>query len=118
MWLTILLTAGVVLFAGVAVAGWYAWNNLTSARRDAAKVERAGFTRRQVALSSGTTLTYSEGPASGRALVLIHGQGSARQSYDRALPLLAKCFHVFAVGAATLSAASILAPRDRRSSWR
>ena len=82
MLLTIARSAGAAGGVAGAAAGSYAWNNLTYTRRDAGKVVRAGFTRRQITLSNGTTLVYSEGPAAGHALALIHGLGSAEQSYE------------------------------------
>jgi pimeloyl-ACP methyl ester carboxylesterase len=91
--------AATIAAAGV-VLGGYGWNNVTSARRSAARVRAAGFVAKQVTVSSGTTLSYSEGPPAGPALVLIHGQASARHTYDRVLPALSINFHVFAVDVA------------------
>jgi pimeloyl-ACP methyl ester carboxylesterase len=97
------LTAGAfattIAAAGVAFGG-YAWNNVTSAHRSAARVMAAGVVSKHVTLSSGTTLSYSEGPPAGPALVLIHGQASARHTFDRVFPALSVNFHVFAVDVA------------------
>lgn len=100
MLLTILGSGGAALAVGLTAASWYAWNNVTYARRDASRASKAGFVERQITLHSGTTLTYSEGPGSGVAVLLLHGQGSARQSYDRVLPALAKDFHVYTLDVA------------------
>jgi pimeloyl-ACP methyl ester carboxylesterase len=93
----VLITA--ILAAGAAFSG-YAWNNLTRARRSAAGVRAAGVVSKRITLASGTTLSYSEGPPAGPAMLLIHGQGSARQTYDLVLPALARNFRVFAVDVA------------------
>jgi pimeloyl-ACP methyl ester carboxylesterase len=89
-----------VAAATALAVGAYAWNNTTSSRRAAARVRRAGFAQRRATLASGVTLSYAEGPDTGPPLLLVHGQGSARQTYDRALPALARNFHVFVVDVA------------------
>ncbi|WP_191089739.1 alpha/beta fold hydrolase [Nesterenkonia ebinurensis] len=89
--------AGTTAAVGGAAAAGYAGNNLTYARRDAARANRAGFRDKRITLRTGTTFAYSEGPDSGPSLLLLHAQGSARQSYDRVLPALAEHFHVYAV---------------------
>lgn len=92
------LIGGIVLTlaAGTAALSGYAWNNATYAARDARKVLRAGYAERRVTLPSGTRLGYVEGPDAGPPVVLLHGQSSAWQSYNRVLPDLAADFHVFA----------------------
>lgn len=91
--------AGIAVAAGAGLGG-YAWNNLTSAHRAVTAVRRTGYVDRRAVLAGGTALAYSEGPPGGPAVLLIHGQGSARQSYDRVLPELARRFHVYAVDVA------------------
>ena len=42
------------------------------------------------------TLNYAEGPASGPAMVLLHGLSLWRQSWDALIPELTSSWHVFA----------------------
>lgn len=91
---------GGVIAAGAAGTGLYAWNNSTYAARARAAVSRAGYVERTHELSNGTRLSYAEGPANGPAVLLIHGQGAAWESYAPVLPDLAKDFHVFAIDVA------------------
>ncbi len=90
-------TLGALVAAGAGALGVYAWRNVTAARRGRRAVVRAGFVERRHTLPSGTTLNYAEGPANGPAVVLVHGQAVAWESYAPVLPDLARDFHVFAV---------------------
>lgn len=97
---TILGTAvGTVVVGGLGV-GLYAWNNTTFAKRSRAAAAQAGYVEHTHELANGTRLNYAEGPANGPAVLLIHGQGSAWESYAPALPGLAQDFHVFAIDVA------------------
>lgn len=58
---------------------------------------KAGFEEKQVTLPDGSVINYAEGPNNGEALLLIHGQTGAWESYTSVLPELRKNWHVFAV---------------------
>jgi pimeloyl-ACP methyl ester carboxylesterase len=90
-------TAAAVTLAAGGAFGWYAWNNTSYARRDAARVHAAGYLQRSHTLSSGINLAYAEGPDNGPPVLLLHAQTSAWQTYNRVLPGLAWDFHVFAI---------------------
>ncbi|MGB2920182.1 MAG: alpha/beta hydrolase [Mycobacterium sp.] len=92
--------SGTAVVVGGAAVGFYARNNATYAVRDFKAVTKAGFTEHGHTLPSGTRLNYAEGPANGPAVLLIHGQGGAWESYAPVLPRLAQEFHVFAVDVA------------------
>src|SRR5690625_7830903 len=79
-------TLGALVAAGSGALGLYAWNNTTYARRQRRAVARAGFVERRHTLPSGTTLNYAEGPADGPAVLLVHGQAVAWESYAPVLP--------------------------------
>lgn len=90
---------GIILLIGIALSV-YAYNNLHYDDVDMKKVWRAGYTEKQVTLSSGTVLNYAEGPdeqGNKTPLLLIHGQAMAWEDYARVLPELAKTYHVYAV---------------------
>ena len=80
-----------------AAYGGYRWNNVTYAARDRRRALRAGFRETRPVVPDGPVLNVAEGPAGGPRLLLVHGQGSAWESYARVLPALAEQFHVFAV---------------------
>ena len=91
----IVLAIGLV--AGGAFIGRFAYNNLETYDRFAAKVEKAGFVEKQ-AVIDGVTLNYAEGPANGQPpLLIIPGQGSDWKSYGEVLPDLADEVHVYAI---------------------
>lgn len=58
---------------------------------------KAGYVEKQVTLEDGSVINYAEGPDNGDALLLIHGQTGAWESYTSVLPQLSKKWHVFAV---------------------
>lgn len=93
-------TAAAITGVGGAAVAFYAWNNTTYADRDRDAATEAGFAERTETLSSGTTVNYAEGPSNGPAVLLIHGQGAAWESYAPVLPRLAEDFHVFAIDVA------------------
>lgn len=94
---TVTITVGAIIgVVGVVVSG-YAWNNTSYASRDGQRVQDASFREAQIKLPSGTELNYAEGPANGPAVLLLHGQGGAWETYARALPDLAAEFHVYAI---------------------
>ncbi|WOP19348.1 alpha/beta hydrolase [Raineyella sp. LH-20] len=97
MLLTVLAAGAAVVLVGGGAVGWYAWNNTTYAAREAARVRKAGYVEASHVLPSGTRLTFVEGPDNGPAVLLLHAQGSAWQSYDPVLPGLADHFHVYAL---------------------
>lgn len=80
---------------GGAALGGYAWRNLTHSRRAVARAVAAGFREYQHMVSTGALLNYAEGPANGPAVLLLHAQGTAWQSYAPVLPRLARDFHVY-----------------------
>lgn len=93
-------TFGAIIAVGGAALGFYTWNNVTYAKRARAAATDAGFAEHMHTLPSGTTLNYAEGPSNGPALLLIHGQGGAWESYAPVLAELSKEFHVFAIDVA------------------
>ena len=64
---------------------------------DYSKTIKAGFSEKQVTLDDESVINYAEGPANGKALLLIHGQTGAWQDYTRVLMELSRSWHVFAV---------------------
>src|SRR5690625_7694563 len=93
-------TLGALVAAGAGALGLYAWNNTTYARRQRRAVARAGFVERRNTLPSGTTLNYVEGPATGPAVLLVHGQAVAWECSAGVLPQLARELHVVAIDVA------------------
>lgn len=81
----------------LAVIRCYAHRNLNYDKTPLRKAYRAGFTEKKAVLPDGTVLNYGEGPAGGPPLLLIHGQGVSWEDYAKALPALARRFHIFAV---------------------
>ncbi|TNC29054.1 alpha/beta fold hydrolase [Amycolatopsis alkalitolerans] len=77
-------------------AGWYVWNNLTYSDREKEAVAEAGFIQKQATIA-GSELNYAEGPDTGAALLLIHGQVMDWRGWNRVLPELSRRHHVFAV---------------------
>ncbi|NNH73247.1 alpha/beta hydrolase [Nocardia uniformis] len=65
-------------------------------RNAMARVRDAGFTEKSVDIG-GYRTNYAEGPDRGTPLLLIHGQGSRWQDYQRVLPELAERHHVYAI---------------------
>lgn len=59
-------------------------------------VRDAGFVEKQVDVG-GYRTNYAEGPDHGVPLLLIHGQGSRWQDYQRVLPELAERHHVYVI---------------------
>ena len=105
--LTIIGAVGaVVLVVGGIGIAVYAWNNTTFAERDRDAVSEAGYVEKTHELANGTRLNYAEGPSNGPAVLLIHGQGGAWESYAPVLPDLAQKFHVFAIDVAGHGASS------------
>jgi pimeloyl-ACP methyl ester carboxylesterase len=100
VWRTVAIAAAAIAATAGGAAGAFAWNNLTSAVRAERRVRDAGFREAHVVLPSGTRLNHVEGPDNGPAVLLLHGQGAAWESYARALPELAADFHVFAIDVA------------------
>ena len=85
-------------FTIVAVTGTviYCNNNLHAEERMIDRAFGAGFEEKQASVK-GATINYAEGPNSGPALLLIHGQGMEWEDYASVLPELARRYHVFAV---------------------
>jgi pimeloyl-ACP methyl ester carboxylesterase len=92
--LTIALSA--LAAAGIAAGAWVL-RTLTHASRLRRRAARAGLVEKRCRLSSGTRLAYAEGPPNGPALLLLHAQSAAWESYANVLPDLARDFHVFAI---------------------
>jgi pimeloyl-ACP methyl ester carboxylesterase len=97
MWTTVASAVGGILAAAAVAVGGYAWNNSTYASRDRRRVRDAGYREAQTILPSGTEIHYAVGPDNGPAVLLLHGQAGAWETYARALPELAEDFHVFAI---------------------
>lgn len=96
LFLTVLkILLGIVTLLGLVVSG-YVVRNLYYDVWDAWKVRRAGFVEKRVDIN-GSTINYAEGPDNGPPLLLIHGQVTRWQDYNRVLPALARDFHVYAV---------------------
>ena len=95
----LIIVLSIIAIVGIALA-IYAWNNTTYTERNAKAVQSAGYNTHTKTVSSGTTMSYAEGPNNGPPLLLIHGQGSANTSYNRVLPDLAKHFHVYTIDVA------------------
>ena len=89
------VVGAVVVVAGVAF-GLYCDNNLHAEERTIAQAFGAGYTEKQAGVN-GWVINYAEGPNSGPALMLVHGQGVEWEDYATVLPELAKRYHVFAV---------------------
>lgn len=79
---------------GVAI---YAWRNTTFGARGHQAVTNAGFAERQASVGSRVKLNYAEGPDNGPAVLLVHAQAAAWESYEPVLVELSEEFHVFAV---------------------
>ena len=78
------------------IAGVYLTGNVTSHEWSDREARAAGFTERRATVD-GTRLNYAEGPDNGPALLLIHGQMTSWQHWNRVLPELAENYHVYAV---------------------
>lgn len=91
----------VVIFAFIAVIalafGAYAYNNMNYDKAAAGRIHKAGFTEKQAALPDGSVINYGEGPGTGVALMLIHGQGVSWEDYSAVLGGLSELYHVYAV---------------------
>lgn len=95
LWAAMKAALGVLVLLGL-VAGGFVIRNVYYGVWDAWKVRRAGFVEKQ-AVIDGSVVNYAEGPDNGPPLLLIHGQLTSWQSYNRVLPALAREFHVFAI---------------------
>jgi pimeloyl-ACP methyl ester carboxylesterase len=93
----ILIALGALLGAIAVVVTGYIYNNLNYYKAPLQATTRAGFKEKQVTLKDGTVLNYAEGPASGPALLLIHGQMVSWEDFGTVLPELSKHYHIFAV---------------------
>lgn len=91
----VIVLAGHVALLALVVMG-YLVRNKTYAVQEARAVWRAGFAEQRVEIN-GSSLNYAEGPDNGPPLLLLHGQVTDWQSYNRVLPKLSRHFHVFAV---------------------
>ena len=89
------IVGAVVIVAAIAI-GVYCDGNLHTEERLIKRALDAGFAEKQATVN-GATINYAEGPASGPALLLIHGQGMEWEDYATVLPELAKRYHVFAI---------------------
>jgi Predicted hydrolases or acyltransferases (alpha/beta hydrolase superfamily) len=100
MWRNIMIGIGIgvaaLILAAVGAAIVYTSNNLHYFDRQMSRVRRAGYQDKSADINGGR-IAYLEGPNSGPALLLIHGQMVDKYNYAPALPELAKHFHVFAV---------------------
>ena len=86
----------VLVAAGAIGTAIYRDDNLHGDERTIDRALAAGFTEKQAQVD-GATVNYAEGPDSGPALLLVHGQGMEWEDYATVLPELSKRYHVFAV---------------------
>jgi pimeloyl-ACP methyl ester carboxylesterase len=93
--ITLMVSAGLVVLLALAF-GAYVYRNVTYANSDASHVKEAGFVEKQATVN-GSLMNYAEGPNNGPPLLLIHGQSTDWQSWNRVLPELSKRHHVFAI---------------------
>ena len=89
----IILTLLVAAAVGIAV---YRDHNLHTDERMIERAFDAGFTEKHVTVDDAT-INYSESPANGPALLLVHGQGMEWEDYASVLPELSRRYHVFAI---------------------
>ena len=87
--------AGLVVLL-VLIAAGYIIRNMNYSSWEASGVRRAGFVEKTIEIN-GSTLHYAEGPDNGPSLLLIHGQVTDWQNWNRVLPQLSRHFHIFAV---------------------
>lgn len=86
-----------VLVAAASAGGTWLWSAHTRFDRQMRRVERAGYTERDVVVD-GTRVHLLQGPANGKPkLLLIHGQSVDAKNYAPVLPALADHFEVYAV---------------------
>lgn len=85
-----------ILLLGILLAV-FAYDNLHYDEGPLRNTRQAGFVEKDATVAGGTRIHYTEGPDSGPALLLIHGQAMAWQDYAKVLPALSAQYHVFAV---------------------
>lgn len=93
----ILLALAVLLLLIAVFAAWYVYRNMNYDKGTEQRMLRAGFVEKQATLPDGTVINYGEGPDNGPPLLLIHGQMTSWEDYEKVLPKLSRRFHVFAV---------------------
>lgn len=93
----VLIIVLLLALLAVLVARIYVYNNMHYDDNRLKRTRRAGYRERQIRTPDGALICYAEGPAKGKPLLLIHGQGMCWEDYDAVLPSLAKSYHVFAV---------------------
>nr|QCO92790.1 hypothetical protein [uncultured bacterium]QCO92816.1 hypothetical protein [uncultured bacterium]QCO92868.1 hypothetical protein [uncultured bacterium]QCO92901.1 hypothetical protein [uncultured bacterium]QCO92935.1 hypothetical protein [uncultured bacterium] len=93
----ILIGIGSLLGVLILAAAGYVFNNLNYYKAPLRATFKAGYAEKQATLEDGDQLNYAEGPRSGPALFLIHGQCVSWEDYANVLPELAQHYHVFAV---------------------
>lgn len=90
------IVLGAIILAGGIAAALFTNANLGYFERSMKKVYKAGYQEKTAEINGGT-IAYLEGPDSGPALLLIHGQMTDKYNYAPEFPELARHFHVFAV---------------------
>jgi pimeloyl-ACP methyl ester carboxylesterase len=93
----VFVIVAVVLLIIITTTSVYIYRCLNYWQKDYKNTLNAGFIEKEVVLPDGSIINYAEGPNSGSALLLIHGQTGAWQDYSRVLPELSKNWHVFVV---------------------
>ena len=88
--------AAVAAAAGAAAGGYSHWCTHYW-QRDLARTRKLGFQEKDARIPGGGRIHYAEGPDSGPALLLIHGQTGCWEDYCTVLPRLSCRWHVFAV---------------------
>ena len=89
----LVVISGAVLIAAAA----YVYHNLNYYKAPLRRITKAGFVEKQAVLEDGSTLNYGEGPNSGPALLLLHGQGVSWEDYASVLPVLSNYYHIYAM---------------------
>ena len=94
--MAIALLVGVLVVAVAVALARYVDRNRHGEARMIERAHAAGFEEKQADID-GTRVNYAEGPDSGPALLLVHGQSMQWEDYASVLPGLAESYHVFAI---------------------
>lgn len=97
VFLIIGIVLGVVLLAGIAAFGVFAYKNLHWYDENEKNLEKANAQEKQITLPNGNVINYGEVQNEKPALLLIHGQMGAWEDYANLMPELSENWHIFAV---------------------
>ena len=97
--MTVLGRICISLIVIAALAGIYAYRNMTYDRRALQQIQKARVTEKQAVLPDGSVLNFGEGPDGAKKppLLLLHGQNVSWEDYAPVLPALVREYHVYAV---------------------